>query len=108
MLDFGLPELFLIMAVAVFVIGPKDIPKIMYGFGRIVRRLQYMKFALSSQFEDFMQEHDLTEMRAMASTQTEGSVQSEKDDDAEYLDAKPDEEKPLADEMDSDIEGKAS
>ena len=87
MLDFGLPELLLIIAVAVLVIGPGDIPKLMYSFGRIVRRLQYMRFALSQQFEDFMQEHDLSEMRNMAAMQTKGSAEDEKDDDAAYLGA---------------------
>ncbi len=66
MLDFGLPELLLIMAVAVLVIGPKEIPELMRGLGRIVRRLQYMKFALSQQFDDFMKDHDLDELRSGA------------------------------------------
>ena len=66
MLDFGWPELFLIMAVAVLVIGPDEIPAIMRGLGRIVRRLQYIKFALSQQFDDFMKDHDLEEMRGEA------------------------------------------
>lgn len=63
MLDFGWPELLVIMAVAVFVIGPKEIPSIMYGFGRLVRRLQYVKFAFSQQFEDFMRAHDLDDIQ---------------------------------------------
>ena len=63
MLDFGLAELLLIMALAVLVIGPKEIPELMRGLGRVVRRLQYIKFGLSQQFDDFMQEHDLEELR---------------------------------------------
>ncbi len=66
MLDFGWAELILIMAVAVLVIGPKEIPAIMRALGRIVRRLQYVKFALSQQFDDFMKEHDLEELRSGA------------------------------------------
>lgn len=63
MLDFGWAELLIIVAVAVFVIGPKDIPKIMYGVGRLVRRVQYIKFAVSQQFDDLMNAGDVEELR---------------------------------------------
>ena len=66
MLDFSLIELFMIMVVALFAIGPKEIPQLMHGLGRIVRRLQYMRFAVSRQFDDFMEEHDLNELRKEA------------------------------------------
>jgi len=62
-LDFGWAELLLIMAVAVLVIGPQEIPDMMRVLGRGVRRLQYVKFALSRQFDDFMKEHDLEDLR---------------------------------------------
>lgn len=54
MFDIGWSELLLIGVVALFVFGPEDIPKIMYNIGRITRRFKYMRYALSSQFEDFM------------------------------------------------------
>ncbi len=63
MLDFSWAELLVIVAVAVLVIGPEEIPQVMRSLGRIVRRLQYVKFAFSQQFEDFMREHDLDELR---------------------------------------------
>ena len=63
MLDLGWPELFVIMAVAVLVIGPNEIPSIMRLLGRFVRRLQYIKYAFSQQFEEFMQEQDLDDIR---------------------------------------------
>lgn len=63
MLDFGWPELFLIIAVAVLVIGPDEIPNLMLGLGRVVRRLQYVKYAVSQQFEDMMRESDLDNIR---------------------------------------------
>lgn len=63
MLDFGWLELLVIMVVAVFVIGPKEIPSIMYGLGRMVRRIQYIKFAFSQQFDDFMRAHDLDDIQ---------------------------------------------
>ncbi|MCB1533097.1 MAG: twin-arginine translocase TatA/TatE family subunit [Alphaproteobacteria bacterium] len=63
MLDFGFPELLVIIALAVLVVGPNEIPKIMVGLGRIVRRLQYVRFAMTQQFDDFMREHDLEDIR---------------------------------------------
>lgn len=63
MLDFGWPELFLIMAVAVIVIGPDEIPVIMVALGRVFRRFQYIKFALSQQFEDVMRDADMDDIR---------------------------------------------
>ncbi len=64
MLDFAWSEFLVVIVVAVLVIGPKDIPKVMQGLGRIMRRVHYLKFALSQQFEDLMKENDLEEMRA--------------------------------------------
>lgn len=63
MLDFGWAELLIIVAVAVFVIGPKDIPNIMYGLGRMLRRVQYIKYAVSQQFDDLMNTGDIEELR---------------------------------------------
>lgn len=106
MLDFGFPELLLIGAVLIIVIGPKQIPEIMYNFGRIMRRLNYMRFALSRQFEDFM--HDM-DVEKTGGNQTdslsilpgekaahESSIDEEEDEDfttpdieAEYPEPKP-------------------
>lgn len=64
MLDFGWAELFVIMAVAVFAIGPNEIPGMMRGLGNLVRRFQYMKFAITRQFDEFMQVGDVDELRS--------------------------------------------
>jgi sec-independent protein translocase protein TatB len=63
MLDIGWAEMLVVVAVAVLVIGPKDIPKVMTALGRLARRLQYVRFALSQQFEDIMKAHDLQELQ---------------------------------------------
>ncbi|MCB1650538.1 MAG: twin-arginine translocase TatA/TatE family subunit [Alphaproteobacteria bacterium] len=54
MLDFGWAELLMIMAVAVLVIGPQEIPTVMRSLGRIVRRFQYIKHNITRQFDEFM------------------------------------------------------
>ncbi|MCC6597749.1 MAG: twin-arginine translocase TatA/TatE family subunit [Alphaproteobacteria bacterium] len=62
MFDFGWSELLLIMAAAVLVIGPKELPVMMRALGRIVRRIQYIRYAFSQQFEDFMEQNDLGDL----------------------------------------------
>lgn len=88
MLDFGWAELLLIVAVAVFVIGPKDIPNIMYGLGRVMRRVQYIRFAVSQQFDELMQAGDVDELRKGVNFETSRQqddidVESEMDEDIE-------------------------
>lgn len=63
MFDVGWSEMLLVGAIAVLVIGPKDIPKIMYQVGRFARRLQYMKFAMSQQFDEVLRAGDIEELR---------------------------------------------
>jgi len=64
MLDFGFFELLLILALCVLVIGPQDIPKVMVGLGRIMRRMQYVRFAMSRQFDEFMREQEINDLDA--------------------------------------------
>jgi len=56
MFDIGWAELMVIGVVILFVMGPEDIPKLMYQLGRAFRRVQYMRYAMSNQFEDFMKQ----------------------------------------------------
>jgi sec-independent protein translocase protein TatB len=58
MLDFGWAEFIVIALIALVIIGPKDIPRLMYQAGKLFRRLHYMKFALSQQFDSFMEKAD--------------------------------------------------
>lgn len=63
MFGIGWSELLVILLIAVMVIGPKDIPKVMYQIGRLARRLQYVKFAMSQQFDDILRAGDIEELR---------------------------------------------
>ncbi len=80
MLDFGLPELLMIMAVAVLVIGPNEIPSLMRGLGRVVRRLQYIRYAFSQQFEEFMTESDLDDIRKSVNFEAKDTDESGADE----------------------------
>lgn len=55
MFDFGWAEILLIAMIALFVIGPQDIPKIAYQVGKFFRRIKYIQYAITGQFDDFMQ-----------------------------------------------------
>ncbi len=82
MLDFSWSEFLIVLVVAVLAIGPKQIPDVLYTLGRLVRRLQYMRFALGKQFEDFMQDSDLNEMRKISDHVH--SVKSTVEDETEH------------------------
>lgn len=58
MLDFGLTELFLIVAVAVLAIGPDQMPGLMYRLGAMLRRLRGLRYAMGRHFDDFMEQQD--------------------------------------------------
>lgn len=63
MFGLGWSEIMVILVIAVVVIGPKDIPKIMYQVGRIARRMQYAKFAMTQQFDEILKAGDIEELR---------------------------------------------
>jgi sec-independent protein translocase protein TatB len=63
MFDVGFAELLLVVVLAVIVLGPQEIPKVMLMLGRVMRRLQYVRYAFSQQFEDFLKENDLQDLR---------------------------------------------
>ena len=70
MLDFGWTELVVIMVLGVLVIGPNEIPAMMRALGNIMRRISYMKYAFTQQFDDFMREADLDDIRSSVNFET--------------------------------------
>ena len=89
MLDFGLVELGMIVVVAILVVGPKDIPKIMLALGRIMRRQKYVRYAFTQQFEDFLKEAELEDINKQVNfeARAEGEADfNEADEDEAYLD----------------------
>ena len=84
MLDFGWLELILIIALVVIVIGPNEIPVVMVALGRVFRRFQYIKFAISQQFDDVMQTADLDDIRKSVNFEDRDDF-DEAEADAEYI-----------------------
>ena len=84
MFNVGWPELFIIVAIAVLVIGPQDMPKVMVFLGRVFRRFQYIKYALSQQFDDIMREADMDDIRKSVNfeAQEREAVSGDRDEEA--------------------------
>ncbi|NCT40470.1 MAG: hypothetical protein GW778_02260 [Alphaproteobacteria bacterium] len=70
MLDFGWTELVVIMGLGVLVIGPDEIPAMMRGLGNLMRRISYIKYAFTQQFDDFMREADMDDIRKSVNFET--------------------------------------
>lgn len=85
MFDVGWSEILVIAVIAVFVIGPKDIPKIMYQCGRLMRRLQYVRFAMSQQFDDLLKAGDIEELRKGVNFEAPKTNEKESDEDEELF-----------------------
>jgi len=103
MFDFGWAELLLVGAIALFVIGPQDIPKIAYQVGKFFRRIKYMQYALTGQFDDFMTKAEAKEEPATEpKEELDHDPYDEAEADAELLEMLPlpekSNKKPLTDE----------
>lgn len=74
MFDIGWAELLLIGFIVLLAVGPNDIPKAMYQAGRFFRRLQYMRFALGQQFDDFMEKAEAAQQPRPAGQSASGQT----------------------------------
>jgi sec-independent protein translocase protein TatB len=73
MFDIGWSELLVIAVVAILVVGPKDLPKLMRGIGHYAGKLRRAAADFQRQFEDAMRESEIEEMRkAIESVKVEG------------------------------------
>lgn len=63
MFDIGWSELLLIGAVALIVVGPKDLPKLMRSVAQWVRAARRMAGEFQRHVDDLMRESELDELR---------------------------------------------
>jgi sec-independent protein translocase protein TatB len=86
MFDIGWFELFFVIVVAVIVVGPKDLPKMMRSIGRWTGRARAMADQFRRSFEDMARQSELEEMRAeMMKVQNETSLAAIKRETDEML-----------------------
>ena len=63
MFDIGWSELLVIGVVAIIVVGPKDLPRLMRTFGHYVGKLRRMASDFQRQFEEAVRDSELDEVR---------------------------------------------
>ena len=63
MFDIGWSELLVIAVVAIVVVGPKDLPKLMRGFGHYAGKLRRAASDFQRQFEEALRESEVDEVR---------------------------------------------
>ncbi|MEO1251228.1 MAG: Sec-independent protein translocase protein TatB [Pseudomonadota bacterium] len=61
--QFGFLELILIAVLALIVVGPKDLPKLMRGAGRMMAKARSMAAEFTSAFDDMARETEMEELR---------------------------------------------
>src|SRR6476619_4913907 len=75
MFDIGWSELLVIAVVAIVVVGPKDLPKLMRSFGHYAGKLRRAAADFQRQFDEAMRESEVEEVLLLnetAPTETPG------------------------------------
>lgn len=62
MFGIDLPEFLVIIAVAVLVIGPKDLPRALYSAGKLIRKFKAMTADIQHSLDDVMREGELDDI----------------------------------------------
>ena len=63
MFDLGWSEMLIITVVAIIVVGPKDLPKMLRTLGRFVGQAKRMANEFTGQFQDALRESELEELK---------------------------------------------
>ena len=64
MFDIGWTEILIIAVVAIIVVGPKDLPRMLRSLGRYAGQLRRTAGEFRSQFDDVIRESELDELRS--------------------------------------------
>jgi len=67
MFDIGWTEILIISVVAIIVVGPKDLPRMLRSLGRYAGQLRRTAGEFRSQFDDAIRESELDELRSTLS-----------------------------------------
>lgn len=63
MFDLGWPEILVIAIVLIVVVGPKDLPRVLRGFGRTTSKMREMAGDFRKQFDEAMKEAELDDVK---------------------------------------------
>ena len=86
MFDIAWSEMVLIGAVALVVIGPKDLPKALRTVGQTIGRVRRMASEFQGQFNDAMREAELADLKKQVED-VGGSVSSALNNDFKPIDS---------------------
>lgn len=62
MFDVGWSEMLLIVAVAIVVIGPKDLPRALYTAGKFIRKIKIFTGDIQKSIDGLMRDEELNEI----------------------------------------------
>lgn len=97
--DIGVSEMLIVAAVALIVVGPKDLPLLMRRIGQFIARLRSMASEFRASFDDMARQSELDELRkeveAMRSGQFTDPIKAAAEDMRD----------PSVDQVFADIEG---
>lgn len=77
MFDLGMSEVIIIAIVAVLVLGPEQMPKVLYTIGKWMRQLSYTRFAVERQFDNFMTREDARLEKKSVASETPPAASNE-------------------------------
>lgn len=90
MFDLGWSEMLIIAVVAIIVVGPKDLPKMLRTLGKFVGQAKRMANEFTGQFQDALRESELDELKKDFESVTKvdplGDLQNSIDKDLNDLD----------------------
>lgn len=84
MFDIGWTELVVVACVAIIVVGPKDLPKMLRAFGKTMGNLRRMAGDFQRQFDDALKEAELDEVKQIATKKTFQPLEDVKNATREY------------------------
>lgn len=96
MFDIAWSELALIGGVALVVIGPKDLPKVMRTMGQWTRKARLLAGEFQRNIDDMMRESELAEMKKQVQEVSALSAQSRADLEKNLTDFDPDKVRDMA------------
>ena len=76
MFDIGWPELLVLAVIAVLVVGPKDLPRLMATIGRHVGQLRKMAADFQRSLNDMAREAELDELKREIDSVGKGEILS--------------------------------
>jgi sec-independent protein translocase protein TatB len=77
MFDIGFSELLLIAIVSLIAIGPKDMPKLLFRFGRLMRQIRMFLNGFRDQYAQVMHEIEVDHYRKEFGSQIKNEVETD-------------------------------